>query len=68
MLEKIKLDATKCTCERCNYSWLTQMEGEKPRRCAKCKTPYWDSKIGERKRGRKRIKWQEKEIKQDNVV
>jgi len=28
-------------CLRCCYIWSPR-KPEKPRRCAKCKTPYWD--------------------------
>jgi DNA-directed RNA polymerase subunit RPC12/RpoP len=27
-------------CLRCNHEWASKKE--KPIRCAKCKTPYWD--------------------------
>jgi len=28
-------------CEVCDHEWQSET-GEKPLRCAKCKTPYWD--------------------------
>lgn len=31
----------KLTCEVCGHKWESR---EKPLRCAKCKTPYWDRK------------------------
>ena len=33
-----------CCCGECKHSWLA--EGEKPKRCAKCKSSYWDSGEG----------------------
>jgi predicted Zn-ribbon and HTH transcriptional regulator len=29
------------TCTRCGYVW--ESKKEHPLRCAKCKTPYWDT-------------------------
>ena len=30
-----------CRC-RCGHEWLPREQGEKPRVCPKCKSPYWD--------------------------
>ena len=30
-------------CNVCKHKWQSR-DGEKPLRCAKCKTPYWDRK------------------------
>lgn len=32
---------TKFKCLRCGHEWFSK-GGKPPRRCAKCKTPYWD--------------------------
>jgi predicted Zn-ribbon and HTH transcriptional regulator len=37
----VKVEMFQCHCERCGYDWKAE---EKPLRCAKCKTPYWDRK------------------------
>ncbi len=29
-------------CNRCNHRWIPR-EGEKPKVCPKCKSPYWDT-------------------------
>jgi len=29
-------------CERCQHQWVPREEGERPRVCPKCKSPYWD--------------------------
>ena len=33
-------DKLACKCDRCGHAWIA--EGEKPKRCAKCKSPAWD--------------------------
>ena len=30
-------------CDVCNHEWLSR-DGNKPLRCAGCKTPYWNKK------------------------
>lgn len=37
----IQVPMLKCHCERCGHNWKAE---EKPLRCAKCKSPYWDRK------------------------
>jgi Zn finger protein HypA/HybF involved in hydrogenase expression len=37
----IKVTMLKCHCEVCGHDWETR---QKPLRCAKCTTPYWDRK------------------------
>lgn len=44
-----KVKAYRATCERCGHKWTSLAE---PKRCASCKTPYWNSKPGTLKRGR----------------
>jgi DNA-directed RNA polymerase subunit RPC12/RpoP len=39
VLPTVKRDIFKCT--RCGHEWLPRSV-EKPERCAKCKSPYWD--------------------------
>jgi len=29
-----------CKCNKCGHQW--EAKRQKPLRCAKCKTPYWD--------------------------
>ena len=29
-------------CKRCGYEWIPRILGE-PVRCARCKTPYWNT-------------------------
>ena len=33
------------TCERCGYAWIARVvpASQQPARCAKCKSPYWNS-------------------------
>lgn len=38
---KIKVDAFQC--ERCSHIWLPHKREEAPGRCAKCKSPYWNT-------------------------
>lgn len=37
-MKRIKIEVLKC--ERCNHEWIPKKE--EVRRCAKCKSPYWD--------------------------
>lgn len=30
-------------CNRCNYQWKPHKDNQNPKRCAKCRSPYWDS-------------------------
>jgi DNA-directed RNA polymerase subunit RPC12/RpoP len=39
---KIRLEGWRC--ERCGHEWLARKNWEdKPRVCARCKSPYWDT-------------------------
>lgn len=29
-------------CERCGHEWVPRDEGQEPRVCPKCKSPYWN--------------------------
>ena len=31
------------TCTRCGATWHPRTEGKPPKRCPKCRTPYWDT-------------------------
>lgn len=31
-----------CFCERCPHHWTQRKKEGKPKRCPKCKSPYWD--------------------------
>lgn len=37
------IEAIEYECERCGYKWINRREKPKPRYCAKCKHPKWDS-------------------------
>ncbi len=43
----------KKTCKRCGYSWFPRKE-ERPKLCAKCRTPRWDEPKGQNEPGAKR--------------
>ena len=53
---KKKINAFRCL--RCNHEWiprveLSQLEGfikQTPRICPKCKSPYWDTKRGSKRK------------------
>ena len=38
-IKKTKVEMFKLKCEVCGHRWESR---QKPLRCAKCKTPYWD--------------------------
>jgi predicted Zn-ribbon and HTH transcriptional regulator len=40
-------------CLRCGYRW-TPYHGKRPRRCARCRSPYWDVPRREADDGRSR--------------
>jgi predicted Zn-ribbon and HTH transcriptional regulator len=29
-------------CERCDHKWVPREEGEEPKVCPSCKSPYWN--------------------------
>ena len=37
------IQAIEYECYRCWYTWISRIEKAKPRCCAKCKNPEWDS-------------------------
>jgi N6-adenosine-specific RNA methylase IME4 len=41
-MAKVQMTVTGWQCERCEHKWVPRKEGEKPRVCPKCKSPYWD--------------------------
>jgi len=41
-----------CQCLRCGAEWVRRTD-DLPKRCAKCKTPYWHTAVGELPMGRK---------------
>jgi len=41
--------ALRLKCERCGYRTLVE---KPPKRCPKCKSPYWNAKPGTLRRGR----------------
>ena len=44
---RVKIFAFKC--ERCGHKWVPRFSG-KPKVCPKCKSPYWDTVKGQRKK------------------
>jgi predicted Zn-ribbon and HTH transcriptional regulator len=40
MSDKIKLPTFHCL--RCEHTWIPR-KPEKPKRCARCKSPYWET-------------------------
>jgi hypothetical protein len=40
-----------CSCLRCGYQCVRRIAA-RPRRCARCRSPYWDKRRGELKLGR----------------
>ena len=38
-----RIEVVEYECERCGYKWMSRIEKPKPRCCAKCKHPEWDS-------------------------
>jgi len=40
--KRIKVAAWSFTCERCGYQWVS-LAADKPLRCSRCKSPYWDT-------------------------
>ena len=36
----------KLHCKRCGHKWIPRKEGEEPRVCPKCKSPYWNKERG----------------------
>ena len=41
LVGSVKVQAFKC--ERCNYVWCPREKNDKPKTCAKCRSPYWDT-------------------------
>jgi hypothetical protein len=48
-------ESMKCECLRCDHVWVRRA-ADKPVRCAKCRTPYWNVPKGELRTGRPRKK------------
>lgn len=38
----VKIEVMGYRCERCGHEWVPRSEGEEPRVCPKCKSPYWN--------------------------
>lgn len=45
MADKERRFITKLKCLRCGYSWWPRVAGQ-PVRCASCRTPYWNTPLG----------------------
>lgn len=39
-MSRSKIEVNLLVCERCGHEWIAR---QIPKRCSKCKTPYWDS-------------------------
>jgi predicted Zn-ribbon and HTH transcriptional regulator len=44
-----------CKCLRCGHEWVRRTVGQ-PKRCASCKSPYWNKAPGELPMGRPKKK------------
>lgn len=53
---KKKETPTPYECVRCGHFWLPRKEGT-PKRCAKCKSPYWDGQSDPHHEDTIRAKW-----------
>ncbi len=40
-MPKVKLWGYKC--ERCGHEWLPRTQGQEPKVCPRCKSPYWNT-------------------------
>jgi len=45
---KKEIKVYECKCERCEHEWITRTE-ELPIVCPKCKSPYWDKPLNNKK-------------------
>ena len=45
-------------CNRCQHTWIPREEGEKPRVCPRCKSPYWDT--ARKIKPKKDVNWKER--------
>jgi hypothetical protein len=41
-LNPVAFDAGECHCLRCGHAWQTRGGVDRPKRCARCRTPLWD--------------------------
>jgi rRNA maturation endonuclease Nob1 len=53
-MAKVQITKWGWRCERCDHEWVPHQEGEKPKVCPKCKSPYWDTprKADQKKNGK----------------
>jgi predicted Zn-ribbon and HTH transcriptional regulator len=47
-MSKKEIKVYECKCERCGHEWITRSE-EAPIVCPKCKSPYWDKPLNNKK-------------------
>ena len=40
MRKQLKITVFECHCERCGHTWVARVIA--PKRCVKCKNPYWE--------------------------
>jgi len=65
------MELPKLFCKRCDYKWIPRIT-EKPKRCPRCKSYYWDTNRGmeialDKKAGRTGREWIPKNIKDTGV-
>ena len=48
-MSKKEIKVYECKCERCNHEWITRSE-DAPIVCPKCKSPYWDKPLNNKKK------------------
>jgi len=48
-MAKKEIKVYECTCERCGHKWITRTE-ESPVVCPKCKSPYWNKPLNDKKK------------------
>jgi predicted Zn-ribbon and HTH transcriptional regulator len=54
LLRMAKIQLSGYQCERCEHKWVPREEGEEPRVCPKCKSPYWNKPRKTEQKTRKR--------------
>ena len=50
-------------CKRCGYRWVPRVQEGIPKRCANCKSIYWDKKINNQKVSDRVKEWQREKWK-----
>jgi len=50
-MSKKEIKVYECKCERCEHEWITRT-GEAPIVCPKCKSPYWDKPLNNKRQSK----------------